>query len=234
MALSIEDKVDVLEALHYVRAKWRPIGLCVRVKDGDLDAIEIESGDAQRKLEGMVTRWLKQGENCTWSALAVALRSVLVGEPEVAKQIEQQHCGGVCQVQLDSPATSAPITVDSTPQVSYSSAISLPDQSSPLIAKKVCTSLPFPSIPYNAISNASSLSRFSWELEQKGLISSQVRSNVETTAGYSFTEKFTRLLGKIEFCNPNAFDTLLEVLHSNPALSPFADVLAEFHGKLMV
>ena len=81
----------------------------------------------------------------------------------------------------------------------------------------------------NAISNAGSISWFSRELNKRGLISSQVRNDVDT-ASFSPTEKCGLLLSAVDFLNPEAFNTLLEILRANPALSPFADELEWFHG----
>ena len=77
--LSIEDKIDVLTALHVARAKWRHIGYCLKVKDGDLEAIKSEPGDTEDKLDRVVTIWLRNGKNCAWRTLIAALRHVLVG-----------------------------------------------------------------------------------------------------------------------------------------------------------
>ena len=137
MSLSIDDNVEVLVALHDARAKWRPIGLCIRVKKGDLDAIESEQGNAQRKLESVVNKWLENGENCTWSAIAAALRSVLVGEPELARKIERDHCEGVPQEASKSPAPSAAATVDVDSSVTSHS-----EQPDPPIRKEVCQGQP--------------------------------------------------------------------------------------------
>ena len=93
MSLSIYHKPDVLLALHYVRAKWRAIGTCLKVKDGDLEAIEAEPGDVDSKLGLLVTRWLNDGQNCTWTALATALKNPIVDRPGVAREIEKTHLG---------------------------------------------------------------------------------------------------------------------------------------------
>lgn len=89
MSLSIDDKKEVLEALHQVRAKWRYIGLGLQVEPGNLDAIESEQLDCQGRLDCVVTIWLERGQNCTWTALAEALRNKTVGEGALANALIQ-------------------------------------------------------------------------------------------------------------------------------------------------
>ena len=95
--------------------------------------------------------------------------------------------------------------------------------------KKVCTSQSY--ILCNAISNAGSISWFSQKLNERGLISSQVRNDVDAATSFSPTEKCSLLLSAVDFSNPEVFHTLLEILRGNPALCPYADVLEWSHGK---
>ena len=108
MSLSINGKLEVLEALFDVRAKWRAIGTCLKVKNGDLEAIEAEPGDMDSKLDRLVDRWLNDGKNCTWTALTTALRNPIVDRPVVAREIEKKHLS-LQQVEA-STETSAPLS----------------------------------------------------------------------------------------------------------------------------
>ena len=83
----------------------------------------------------------------------------------------------------------------------------------------------------NVIVNAGSISWFSRKLEERGLISFQTRVDVETMGGYSPSEKCDHLLNAVNFSDPEALDTFLEVLRDKPALHPFAELLARFHRK---
>ena len=98
--LCMDDKQDVLEALFDARGKWEEIGGALRMKESDLEVIKLEErGDCEKCLNRLVTRWLNDGRNCTWGALADALRNVTVNKPDVARQIDahrqshSQHSG---------------------------------------------------------------------------------------------------------------------------------------------
>ena len=54
---------------------------------------------------------------------------------------------------------------------------------------------------------------------------------MDAATNFSPTEKCGLLLSRVDFFNPEAFHSLLEILRSNPALSPFADMLEWSHGK---
>ena len=82
----------VYEELYQVRAKWRPIGIELNLAPGTLDAIQLMSGNPGFWLEKVLTEWLNN-ETATWRELVDTLKSVPVGEKNLAKQLEEKYCG---------------------------------------------------------------------------------------------------------------------------------------------
>ena len=89
----ISDEANLLLELHPVRAKWRDLGIALKMKQADLDAIEKDtSGSVDRALQNMLTQWLKSDEDCTWSQIAEALDSAVVSEKKMAKSLRGKYC----------------------------------------------------------------------------------------------------------------------------------------------
>ena len=88
MALTIDDFADVQSALWGARSKWFDIGVRLRLKITDLDAIDREAGlDLEGKFRRMIKSWLECGQSRTWKALRGALKHHTVNLPELAQQI---------------------------------------------------------------------------------------------------------------------------------------------------
>jgi len=98
MALTVDDFADVQSALWTARSKWYNIGVQLRLRVTDLEAIDSEPGlDLEGKFRKMILSWLKLGQQqCTWRALREAVRHHTVNLPELAQQIktnyESQNC----------------------------------------------------------------------------------------------------------------------------------------------
>ena len=89
----ISDESNLLLELHPVRAKWRDLGIALKMKQTDLDAIEKDTtGAVDRALQNMLTQWLKSDEDCTWSQIAEALDSSVVSEKKMAKSLRTKYC----------------------------------------------------------------------------------------------------------------------------------------------
>ena len=76
----LDDLFDVQKELIPVSAKWRSIGIALRLKPNVLDGIEARySGDPPACLTSMVTEWLNRNYNVkrfgepTWQALVRAV-----------------------------------------------------------------------------------------------------------------------------------------------------------------
>ena len=84
--VGITDLVDVLAVVHPAAAKWKEIGLTLRINPDELDKI---SGDADAGLRAVLALWLRgNGGDRTWEFLCEVLRHPLVGRRDLAKKIQ--------------------------------------------------------------------------------------------------------------------------------------------------
>ena len=89
----VGDLVDVWEKLLDVSHKWYDLGLKLRLPLGALDSIKYQHLDAPTSMREMLTSWLKKVDPPpTWEALANALESRVVGEPQLAQQLRSKYC----------------------------------------------------------------------------------------------------------------------------------------------
>ena len=90
--LTIRDLKTVKKAVWDARTKWMDIGLELDIIQPDLDEINADNhGDIKKCFMEMLTRWLKQVDPPpTWSALVAALQDPIVGEGELAEQVESK------------------------------------------------------------------------------------------------------------------------------------------------
>ena len=80
---------DVHEYLLDAKVKWFCIGMGLRVKIEDLDAIEATKEDMDDRLLEMIKIWLKKGTDKSWQTVIAALETKAVGRPDVAKVIRE-------------------------------------------------------------------------------------------------------------------------------------------------
>ena len=79
-----------MNELYDVRTKWYMIGLGLRLRPPDLDAM---SGNPQDCLKSSLSKWLKGIDPPpTWQAIVAVLRSPLVDEKRKAKELEEKFC----------------------------------------------------------------------------------------------------------------------------------------------
>jgi len=92
--LSLDDLGDVLEEILTSSTKWYEIGLGLKIPVDKLDGIRSQFRDCKGCLCEMLKEWLKGAARSrpTWGALVEALRSQMVGEPELADQLEAKYC----------------------------------------------------------------------------------------------------------------------------------------------
>jgi len=97
-----DDVFDVKTELIPVAARWRDVGIALRVRSDKLDNIEtVWSKDLSRCLELMVTEWLKRNYNVgkfgepTWQKLVEAVNSSAGGaNTALARDIASRHKAG--------------------------------------------------------------------------------------------------------------------------------------------
>jgi len=101
MALTVDDFADVQSALWGARHKWFNIGIRLRLKVTDLEAIDDELGlDLEGKFVRMILSWLESGEKCTWRALREALTHHIVNLPVLAREIRTEFGSNESQNQF--------------------------------------------------------------------------------------------------------------------------------------
>ena len=103
--LSEKDLFDIQEELHDARAKWRTIGLGLKLPPSDLEVIDRDKADCEEKFESVLLRWLKNGNECTWSTLYKVLSTRTVGKHVIAKQIKEKYIDKSTSV----PETASPL-----------------------------------------------------------------------------------------------------------------------------
>ena len=81
----------VQRILWEARTQWYNLGLELDITPDSLDSIELaNSGKPDRCFRAMLTKWLREHQRPTWSALAEAVRSPSVGLSHLAEEIQKQ------------------------------------------------------------------------------------------------------------------------------------------------
>ena len=92
MELCIDDLPDVRREVFKVRTKWYDVGLELRVPVHTLDSIRLQFTDPADCLRETLKEWLKGIEpKPTWGALVDALRSDVVREHCLAREVEEKY-----------------------------------------------------------------------------------------------------------------------------------------------
>ena len=87
------DLKTLVTSLDPVKAKWKALGIALRMTAYDLDAIEANTrGSVERALLEMLAQWLKSDETRVWPHLIEALDNKSVRERRLAKKIRNEHC----------------------------------------------------------------------------------------------------------------------------------------------
>ena len=89
--LTPDDLGDILEAVWEARVKWFNIGLKLGISVGTLNAIKKNNNqDPEDCLTAMLEYWLNNGKpKPSWTAVANALKSPMVGYAQLAEQLPQ-------------------------------------------------------------------------------------------------------------------------------------------------
>ena len=82
---------DLLEALQDKAAKWMIIGINLDLSPDELDIIEADSNGVQECFTGVLRKWHSRTDpRPTWRAVIETLKKRAVGEPVLAKQLEER------------------------------------------------------------------------------------------------------------------------------------------------
>ena len=87
--LEVDDVTDIVEAVFHVN-NWEELGLALRMKPPDLEAIKIDNRNTSSCRREMIKKWLTMG-NGSWKALCIALAKDHVGHINLAKRIAENH-----------------------------------------------------------------------------------------------------------------------------------------------
>lgn len=92
--LTAEDLQDVLSELEPVKAQWNNLGLGLRLKRTDLEAIDSDHRNSLARLRAVLEIWLDTVEpRPTWRAIIQVLRSPLMSKTKsLADELERNHC----------------------------------------------------------------------------------------------------------------------------------------------
>ncbi len=91
LGLETSDLQLIYGALFEVRARWRSIGLELRLTPGTLEAIEQTKINPSDRLMEVLHDWLRGTTIATWKQVIDALRSAPVGEIQLARKLELEH-----------------------------------------------------------------------------------------------------------------------------------------------
>ncbi len=84
------DLLDVLTVLLDVRTNWEDIGLSLKLSDGTLRAIGAQHKDPKDCMRDMLRDWLNTSD-ASWSSLVDALRHPIVGQGNLAAELEKKY-----------------------------------------------------------------------------------------------------------------------------------------------
>ena len=81
-----------------IPAKWRLLGVQLRLPDGTLDEIQEQNArrpdECKYSFEQVFTKWKSLGTTSpyTWETMIEALRSPAVGEEKLANRLQSKYC----------------------------------------------------------------------------------------------------------------------------------------------
>ena len=92
----------LLNELHPVRSSWYNIGLELDIPYTELDCLNKDHSDSSDLMREILKYWIDKAVSPTWETVVRALRSRIVDEKFVAKQLESKYCTPVCHVMKES------------------------------------------------------------------------------------------------------------------------------------
>ncbi len=91
--LSYDDLRPVLkELVTACAAEWENIGLELKLSSGTLDAMKGPQKPPKDCLRDMLKKWLTTSPNPSWQDLIEALKSPLVGQDALARELQSKYC----------------------------------------------------------------------------------------------------------------------------------------------
>jgi len=100
LPLRIADLATLLNALFQCHTKWYNLGIQLRVDMSMLDSIKVQYDDSRDQLREVIKGWLTTSDNPTWEVIVKALRSPVIGEDQLAMQLQQMYHSSSQQPEL--------------------------------------------------------------------------------------------------------------------------------------
>jgi len=95
-----DDLIDTIKVLTDVAAKWRNIGIFLRIRPSQLETIQVQGYTPMESMREMLITWLQRNYNVerfgepTWKKLVeVVSHSAGGGNPSLAMEIARRHQG---------------------------------------------------------------------------------------------------------------------------------------------
>ena len=85
---SVPDKHLLLELLADIKHLWCEIGLALKVPDEEIEGLRQKNLSDINKLFKVLQYWINQGVEVTWYSIITAVRSKIVGQSQISKEIE--------------------------------------------------------------------------------------------------------------------------------------------------
>ena len=90
--LGLSDLRRVQDTLWEARTQWYNLGLGLDISPDSLDSIQVTNQlNPEYCFRAMLSKWLREHQQPTWSTLAEALRSPSVGLSHLAEEIQLQQ-----------------------------------------------------------------------------------------------------------------------------------------------
>ncbi len=83
---------EIYSALLGAMNKWDDFGLALNIGPSEIDNIEENYMNNQKRLRKMLTYWLESSPSRTWTDICKALRSSTVQLNALAQDIEKKYC----------------------------------------------------------------------------------------------------------------------------------------------
>lgn len=90
--MGIADLATVFSDTFPCHAKWYNVGIQLRVDVSTLDCIKVQYDDPGDQLREVVKTWLMSNKNPTWGAMITALKSPVIEEALLARELQQKYC----------------------------------------------------------------------------------------------------------------------------------------------
>jgi len=90
-SLGIADLATVLNETFPCCAKWYNLGVQLRVGIGILDCFMTRYNDPSDQLREVLRTWLTTSDNPTWGAMVEALKSPVINEVRLARDLQQKY-----------------------------------------------------------------------------------------------------------------------------------------------